>query len=749
MSDSELRLLPSSPGAVELAGAPLPISLEAIGPELVRLSFGRDAATAPSYLDARPKAGGKLTANGGSLSAGGLTLKLENDDLHLADATGKTQLRLELRTIESGSRWRIRFINQGEHHFYGLGQGSLPLDRLGTTRRLWNSHINHGGAGDIPIPLMLADRGYGLFFDNPRYASIDSGKSHNHICFDYECEAGAFDLYYIGGADLRAVLTNATGLIGRAPLPPRWALGYMQSSRHFEDGNEARGIGTLLRDKKLPADAVIYLSTYKDGHGWNKAVGRLDYDDKAFPDGNGTVKALRKQNLRVITHEYPVIHPEAPQWAESQQKGYTLADGYPVVVPKTRPSTAYYEGQRMIDFENPAAGKWWWEAHTSLVDDGVEGWWLDGGEGPTEPAVLNRPGGNALHNRFDVFRHKAFGEGEARDNPNRRPYLLCRSGGTGMQKYGAGVWSGDINNTWTVFEAQSTLGLNMGLSGVPLWGTDIGGFYATVPQTGELFARWFQFGAFNSIFRSHGYVWRNHTPWAYGDEIEAICRSVLELRYRLMPYTYTLAWQAHLSGLPYMRPLVLNYPNDPEARDRAQEFLWGDDILVAPVTRMGARTWQVYLPAGTWYDYWTGEKHGGGQFVTADAPLEHMPMFMRGGAIVPMGPDVQHLTGYAPETITLLAYPGPDSSFVLYEDDGETNAYRTGKSARTTFRMTHDSFGVSAIDGDDSVVPANRSYTLKLRSDADPKSISGGTWKRDGQFVVVEMGRSGEVGFKW
>jgi alpha-glucosidase len=748
MTDNELRLTLSTSGAAELSGAPLPIAIEAIGPELVRLSFGRDAAKAPSYLDARPPAAGKLTASETSLGTGALMLNLGHCHLHLCDAGSNTRLHIELNTIEAGSRWRIRFINQGEQHFYGLGQGGLPLDRLGTTRRLWNSHINHGPAGDIPIPLMLSHLGYGLFFDNPRYASIDSGKSHNHICFDYECDPGAFDLYYIGGASLRAVLGNAFALLGRAPLPPRWALGYLQSSRHFESADEVRSIGNMLRQKNLPADAVIFLSTYKDGKGWNKAVGRLDYDDTVFPDGPGTVAALRAQNLRVITHEYPVVHPAAPQWEASQKHGYTIADGYPDVVPQTRPSTSYFEGQRMIDFENPEAGRWWWEEHRNLVADGVEGWWLDGGEGPTAPQVLKRRDGDALHNRFDLYRQAAFAEGEARDNPHRRPYLLCRSGGAGMQRHGAGVWSGDVNNTWAVFEAQATLGLNMGLSGVPLWGTDIGGFYPTVtPQTGELFARWFQFGAFNPVFRSHGVVWRNHVPWAYGDDIEAICRQVLELRYRLMPYTYTLAWQAHLSGLPYMRPLVLNYPDDPEARDRAAEFLWGDDILVAPVTRSGARQWSVYLPRGAWYDFWTGARYEGGAFTVVDAPLERMPMFVRAGAIIPMGPVVQHLTGYAPDEITLLAYPGPESTFTLHEDDGETNAYREGARAETTFGLTSDSFSVGKAQGHASVIPAGRRYTLKLRSDADPRGITGGTWRREGLFVVVEMGRSGVIRF--
>ena len=182
--------------------------------------------------------------------------------------------------------------------------------------------------------------------------------------------------------------------------------------------------------------------------------------------------------------------------------------------------------------------------------------------------------------RLARLRHQAFAEGEAADRPDGRVFLLCRSGGAGMQRYGATCWSGDVNNDFATLEAQVPLGLNTGLSGVPYWGTDVGGFFHPIPETGELYARWFQLGAFSPIFRSHGWVWREHVPWAHGAEVEAICRRYAELRYRLLPYTYTLAWQAHTQGLPLMRPLVLNYPDDPRVWGLGHEFLWGDDLLV-------------------------------------------------------------------------------------------------------------------------------------------------------------------------
>ena len=367
----------------------------------------------------------------------------------------------------------------------------------------------------------------------------------------------------------------------------------------------------------------------------------------------------------------------------------------------------------------------------------------------------------ALHNRYDLMRQQAFAEGEAADRSDGRAFLLCRSGGAGMQRHGGACWSGDINNTFGTLEAQLHAGLSMALSGVPYWGTDIGGFYHAVPETGELFARWFQFGAFCPIFRAHGRVWREHLPWAHGAEVEEVCRRFLELRYRLMPYTYTLAWHAHRLGLPLMRPLALNYPEDPCVWDLAGEYLWGDDVLVAPVTRAGATHWPVYLPAGTWYDFWTDERYDGPRGLTAAAPLARLPLFVRAGAILPLGPAVQYHDEQALTDITLLVYGGARSSFTLYEDDGMTRAYERGRYALTEFECVSDperlTLRIAAPRGEPALVPAGRSYALQVYAPHAPRSVTQdgrgelprrtpaggqGWWHDGGSFVFVRVLRS-------
>jgi alpha-glucosidase len=742
--------------SLEIRGAGVPVGVDAPHPRIARLRVGEGERE--SYFQTPRRAMADTLASRGPADALAAGFQLHLDArpfaLELRDQGGARLIRLDLATLQRGADRRLGFEAVGEQHFYGLGHGGGGFDRLGTTRRFWNCHVNHGPGADIAIPLLVSSAGYGLFFDNPALAFLDPGPSGDTICFDYVTPCPAFDVYAFFGGSIAGVLELVAELLGSPPMPPRWALGYLQSTRHFEDRDELRRLLASFADKECRCDALILLSTYGEALGWNKGVGHLEVQPALFADAADLVGEVRQASLRVVTHEYPVLHPESGLHDEAEDKGFLIEAAYPDVPADTRTPVSYHEGQSYIGFARPEAGAWWWDRHRPLVDSGVDGWWLDGGEGPAEEEDLS-----GRHNSYDLMRQAAFAAGEARDRPERRPFLLCRSGGPGMQRTGAACWSGDVNASFTALEMQLALGLNVGLSGVPLWGTDIGGYYPTDPADPELFVRWFQFAAFTPIFRGHGRRWREHLPWSHGDEILAICRRYIELRYRLLPYTYSLCRQAYRRGLPLMRPLVLAYPDDPHVQDLANPYLWGPDLLVSPVTRAGVESWPVYLPEGRWYDFWSDREFEGGRSVAVPAPLDRMPLFARAGAILPLGLAPVRPDHRPAPMLDLTVYPGGESRFTLYEDDGETQAWRQGAYAETVIACTERAGETVVVieppAGDPAIVPERRHWRLRIRVSSPPAAVATSTnprpdWRTEGSWVVLDVHiHSAEVRLRW
>jgi alpha-glucosidase len=283
---------------------------------------------------------------------------------------------------------------------------------------------------------------------------------------------------------------------------------------------------------------------------------------------------------------------------------------------------------------------------------------------------------------------QAIHDAHQRYAPERRLFILSRAAFPGSQRYGVALWSGDVDMTFASLRKQVAVGLNVGLAGIPLWGTDIGGFGFGGKCSAELYARWFEFGIFCPLCRPHGDQTELREPWQFGSEIEAICRKYLQLRYRLLPYIYAAAREACTSGIPLMRPLVLEYPKDHNVHNLTDEYLFGRDILVAPILDEGAKERTVYLPAGVWINFWTDESCSGPHFLKVHAELDMIPLFIRQGAIIPMGPDVQYSSERPLDPLKLEIYRGCDGAFTLYEDDGETSAYQNGVFAETRFEMT-------------------------------------------------------------
>ena len=540
---------------------------------------------------------------------------------------------------------------------YGMGPGAHPMDRRGV------KDIMRNGAGDNlrifgarnPIPWLMG-KGWGLYFHEP------GGQ------FDLSGDMGLFkpsdvargqDVYLCVSSTPAGLLRQYAEITGFPHLPAKWTLGFQQSHRTINSREQILEEARTFREKKLPCDAMIYLGTGFCPSGWNTGHGSFVFNETVFPDPSAIVREFHDLHFNVVLH---VVNP--PENLHGKVTDVGLAASVPA------------------DAAN------YWQQHVPLIKAGVDGWWPD--EGDVLP-VASR-----------LVRNRMYWEGGRMTTPNRRPFALHRNCYAGIQRWGW-LWSGDTFSTWKTLETQIMMGINAGLSGVPYWGTDIGGFVPTKEFTAELFVRWFQFGAFCPSFRCHGRTWQLRRPWgwntgSYGASemganaesflpkpedlhnaaVEPICRKYLNTRSQLMPYLYSATWETHKTGIPLIRSLGLSFPDDPAAWATADAYLFGPSLLVAPVFEQGATERKVYLPAGGWYDFWTAKRTEGGTTVTVPTSLETMPLFVRAGSIVPTGPVKQYVTELSGEPVRLTVYPGADGRFQLYDDDGLSFTYENG-----------------------------------------------------------------------
>jgi alpha-glucosidase (family GH31 glycosyl hydrolase) len=601
----------------------------------------------------------------------------------------------------------------------GLGEGgprpekgtpwreqAVQFDRRGTLDTMeprWQSDM-YGSRN--PVAMMFGTSGWGLFVATP-WVHVDLRDKARGILRPYQPTGkealpqternqqqalgkgippidrivpGLFDVFVFDAADPVAALTDFSRITGPAAMPPKWALGYMQSHRTLEDEKQMIGIIDTFRSKRIPVDAVIYLGTGFSPRGWNTRQPSFDFNPDVFKRPPETVLAdMHARNVRVVVHMVPWDRDKLP----------TLHGSIPPAKGET------------VDAAHISS---YWRQHVPLVKAGIDAFWPDEGD---------------WFNLFErIKRHQFYYQGHLSTTPNVRPWSLQRNGYPGIAQWGGWVWSGDTESSWKTLEAQIAVGLNYGLSIAPYWGSDIGGFYPNNDLTGELYVRWHQFASFCGSFRSHGRTWFTRLPWGWGlsdmgpreysntnapippddrrnilqsemnnPAIEPIAKQYSELRYRLMPYTYTLAWGARERGLPLMRAMWVHYPDDPQARGLATQFLWGRDLLVAPVFTKGATSRDVYLPKGDWYDWWSNAKSTGGTTVTRSIDLTTMPIYVRAGAIIPVDPVRQYTSERTDDPTTLRIYRGADGGYTLYEDDGITQEYlqRRGSWTRMTW----------------------------------------------------------------
>ncbi len=614
------------------------------------------------------------------------------------------------------------FVSPDDEHYYGLGDNHEGfLDHRGHPVRCWNDYLSPA-APTTCVPFLITNKGYGLIWDNPSKTTIEPG--FNELTKWSSQVGDRVSFFVIAGNTADEIYAGYRLLTGPTPLLPKAAYGYIQCKQRYASQDEVLSVAKGYRERNLPADVMVV-----DWFYYTK-MGQMDMDPKFWPDPVAMNKQLHDMGFETMISVWPRFVPESRFYAELEKNGWLIhtADGKPIN------GLPYDRAGSDIDTTNPDAAGWYWTTiRDNILSKGFDSIWADETEPDLPPngSYYHIGPGTQFYNVYPLLHTGALSDGFRRDLPRKRALILSRDAYLGVQRNGAIVWSSDIYPTWDTYRRQIPTGLDFTASGISYWSNDTGGWQYLPPEHHpahpplldpsdarddvggyddypELYTRWFQYATFLPIMRAHGSRKTNEV-WSYGKQAEPILEKYLRLRYQLMPYIYSLGYQTWLTGAPFMRALPLDFPNDPNVADLRDEYMFGPAFLVAPVTQQGATSRRVYLPAGAdWFNYWTQERVAGGQTITVSAPIDTLPLFVRAGSIIPIGSEVQS-THQTQSISQVRIYPGADSNFTLFSDDGTTYAYEKGAGSVThlhwndaSHQLTHE--GPAAWSGPDNTI---------------------------------------------
>lgn len=635
-----------------------------------------------------------------------------------------------------GTPLRLYKQHASREHYFGCGERTGDLDKMGSRQLFWNIDPPAGHTAlqnslyvSIPFTLALTDgRAWGLFLDNPGRVEFDLAHDDPQRSW-FGTTTGDLVYYIFCGPTPREVVARYTDLTGHTPLAPLWSLGNGQSRYSYETADEVRRVAHLFRERNIPCDTVYLDIDALDEYRvftWNRT---------RFPDPQGLLTELREMGFHVVNIVDAGVKVDGyfPVYLEGKARDLycksSRGDDY---------QNAVWPGVCVFpDFTNPETREWWGEQHRPLLDAGIAGIWSDMNEpalfvpaNSTLPLDVVHPGGGRprlhmqVHNAYGSLMVQAAREGLLRLRPDLRPMVISRAGYAGIQRY-ALLWTGDNSATWEHLAMSLPQLINLGLSGVGWCGVDIGGFFGDA--TGELIARWTEFGIFQAFCRNHSdKQTRRQEPWLFGEPFESICRAMLKLRQRLLPYLYTLFEECHRTGSPILRPLFWAYPEDTATYAQDDEVMCGDALLVAPIARPGHEYRHVYLPAGNWFHFWTGECIEGPVHTLVYAPLGQPAFYVRANTAVPLWPAMDYVGQEQADPLTLLLYPcAGHGQATLYEDGGDGYEHERGMYARRSIVCTTEGSYVrvliSAQEGD--FVPARQTILLELRGvPGEPRS---------------------------
>jgi alpha-D-xyloside xylohydrolase len=621
-----------------------------------------------------------------TLSTSHLKIEITRSDSSIVfyDATGHKLTQENTRTLTpvevNGEKTyhSERFTNMWDTQeaFYGLGQHQAGVLNLrGESVDISQDNTN------ISNPLLLSSNGYGIFWNNGSRTRFNN--RFVHALYISSEVADSIDYYFLYGPDFDKIVAAYRELTGPAPLFGKWAYGYWQCKNRYDSQQELLAIAQKYRDLHIPLDNIV-----QDWFWWN-TMGEPVFN-KNYPDPKGMLEALHNDHVHLMISVWPFFRPGSPVYDDMDKRGLFIA--------KTKVSGFHPAGMALYDAFNPEARKYYWKLmNDALFKIGVDAWWLDTTEPETEGLETNLlvthnvalGNGARYANEFPLLTTTGVYEGQRAASDQKRVFILSRSGYAGVQRNAATLWSGDVDPNWETFRRQIPAGLNLSVSGIPYWTTDIGGFVSANPDDPvyrELYIRWFQFGAFCPIFRAHGTRTTNQNEiWSYGSEAQKILTAYDQLRYRLMPYIYSLAWKTTNEGYSILRPLAMDFRTDIRAQNISDQFLFGPSILVNPVTEPGATSRHLYLSNATWYDFWTGSRIQGSRAIDSPTPLDRLPLFIRAGSILALGPDIEYAAEKAADPIELRVYRGANGEFKLYEDENDTYHYEKGAYATIPF----------------------------------------------------------------
>ena len=733
------------------------VKVEFITPSIVHVVKGQPTKTL--VITAKPEQV-NVVKKGNITSSSELTVKQDaQGNLTFLTAKGKLLLKEKSCDVKEA---RQTFTLDKDEAIYGLGTiQNGKMNRRGEKKRMEQSNLE-----DFQNVLQSI-KGWGIYWEN--YSPTLFEDNANGMTFDAEVGNGV-DYYFMYGKSADGVIAQMRYLSGDVPMFPLWTYGFWQSKERYKSARETESIVDQYRALNVPLDGIIQDWQY---WGSNYLWNAMDFLAEDFSNGKQMIQNVHKKNAHFMISIWASFGPMTQQFRELEAKGLLMPfetwpqSGISHVWP---PIMKYPSGVKVYDAFHPEARAIYWKYLKTLYDYGCDAWWMDS----TDPDFFNPKESDYEHkvyggtwrsqrNAFPLETVRGIYQSQRKDDKGKRIFIMTRSSYAGQQHYGSNMWSGDVNSSWDMLRKQVPAGLSYSLTGNPNFNTDIGGFFCGSyntkgsgsapknPQFQELFVRWMQYGLFCPVFRSHG-ADAPREIWQFGQKGEPIYDAIekqIRLRYRLIPYLYSIAWQVTSNNDSYMRPLFSDFAADKNVWNTTDEFMFGHSILAAPIVnpqyteekiiRTDAMTgwnrqdvkgenaqgvdWSAtktatkYLPKGTtWYDFWTGKQYKGGQNVTLETTIDRVPMFVRAGSILPLGPEMQYVGEKKWDNLEMRVYPGANGSFVLYEDEGDNYNYEKGAYATITFQW-NDSKKVLTIGDRQGNYPGmlkTRTFTIVM-----------------------------------